>query len=236
MRHTRTAVLLLALVIPFTTFAQNSRSTRHRPRTIEGTVIGRREGPRWLAIVIESGGRRYMVTTDHDPNALGRDPTRIGDVESIGSRVRVTYIGSEPWEANMPALNATRIVRLGNQSVAPRGRQLSSTAQNWDTFWNTFRTAVRKRDRVALKGMMTVEFNTLAGISYTAPDARDAVLQDINWNNLDKVLRQGVGPLQKARGKTIRQAPPILKGVGMVAIFEISSDGRWRWSDFYFYH
>jgi hypothetical protein len=85
--------------------------------------------------------------------------------------------------------------------------------------------------------MMTVEFNTLGGVSYPGPDdERGDVLRNINWNHLDEVLRKGVGPLQKARGKAIRQAPPLLKDVGMVAFFELGKDGRWRWSDFYFYH
>lgn len=130
MKLIRIAVLFLALMISFAVYAQNSRSTRHRPRTIEGTVVDKREGPSWLAIVIESGGRRYMVTTAYNPNSLGRDPVMVGDVESIGARVRVTYIGSEPWEANMPALYATRVVRLTNQIVSPRGNIPTSVAQS----------------------------------------------------------------------------------------------------------
>jgi len=117
MKLTRIAVLFLALVMPFAVYAQHSRSTRHRPRTIEGTVVDKREGPSWLAIVIESGGRRYMVTTAYNPNSQRRDPIMVRDVESIGARVRVTYVGSEPWEPNMPALYATRIVRLNNQAT-----------------------------------------------------------------------------------------------------------------------
>jgi hypothetical protein len=159
-------------------------------------------------------------------------------IESIGTRVKVIYAKTEPWINNTVALVATRIIKLDDQTTTQRGSKELSVAQggDWNSFWNNFRTAAQKRDRVALKRMMTVEFNTLAGISYTDPDARDAVLQDINWNELDKVLRKNVGPLQKARGKTIRQAPPIVNDVGMVAIFEKGSNGRWRWSDFYFYH
>jgi hypothetical protein len=123
-----------------------------------------------------------------------------------------------------------------NTSEAP-----STQGNNWDAFFTAFRAAVRRRDRVALRGMMTVEFNTLGGVSYPGPDdERGDVLRNINWNHLDGVLRKGVGPLQRisflARGKTIRQAPPLLKDVGMVAFFELGKDGRWRWSDFYFYH
>jgi hypothetical protein len=119
MKLTRIAVLFLTLMIPFTVFAQNSRSTRHRPRTIEGTIIGRRDGMAWYGIVVESSGRRYMVTIANNPNNRVRDPVVVGDVESVGARVRVTYIGSEPWSDNMLALYATRIVRLNNRTATP---------------------------------------------------------------------------------------------------------------------
>jgi len=112
----------------------------------------------------------------------------------------------------------------------------ASISQDWDTFWNAFRAAVRKRDKLALKRMMIVKFNSAAGKSYSNPDARAAALQDLDWHHLDEVIRQGIGPLRKERNTTVRQAPPSLNDVGMVAFFELGKDGRWRWADFYFYH
>jgi hypothetical protein len=238
MRHTRIVVVFIALAIPFTALAQKSLRPQANSRTLEGVVVDTTGGPQWIGIVVESNGRRYVVSISNsrypasDPKVTGRG------IESIGTRVKVTYTKTEPWINDTVALVATRIIKLDDQTTTQRGSKEPSVAQggDWNSFWNTFRAVARRRDKVALKRMMTVEFNTLAGISYSDPDARDAVLQDINWNELNKVLMKNVGPLQNARGKTIRQAPPILKDVGMVAIFEKGNDGRWRWSDFYFYH
>lgn len=112
----------------------------------------------------------------------------------------------------------------------------STQGNDWDTFFNAFRAAVRRRDKLALKRMMIAKFNEAAGISYTDPDARNAVLTDLNWSGLDDVLRKSVSSPQKQRGKTIRQVPSFLNDVGMVAVFELGKDGRWRWSDYYFFH
>lgn len=238
MNQKQFVTLLLALIIPLCAHAQGSRTIRHQTQTLEGTVVALAGVSRWAGITVESGGRRYEIQLKNfdfpnsGPKVIG------GNVMEIGTRVRVLYTSVKSWNDGTLSLNATRVIKLDGQAVTQRNsQQASSQSGNWNTFWNAFRGAVRKRDRVALKGMMTVEFNTLGGVSYPSPDdERATVLRDINWNHLDEALRKGVGPLQKARGKTIRQAPPLLKDVGMVAIFEISSDRRWRWSDWYFFH
>ena len=113
---------------------------------------------------------------------------------------------------------------------------VSTQGNDWNAFFTAFRAAIRRRDKQALKRMMTVNFNEAAGISYTDSDARDAVLANLNWSQLDDVIRQRVSAPQKQRGKTIRQVPAVLNDVAMVAVFELGNDGRWRWSDYYFFH
>jgi len=114
--------------------------------------------------------------------------------------------------------------------------QSTRKSADWVAFYSAFRSAVRKRDKQALKSMMAIEFNKGAGISYSDPDARDAVLRDMNWKGLDQVLRKGVSSVKSQGGKSIRHIPSQMSDVGMVAFFELRNDGRWEWSDYYFYH
>lgn len=123
----------------------------------------------------------------------------------------------------------------GVASAQTRARN-SGANQSWQQFYIAFRNAVRKRDKVALKRMMAVNFNSAAGISYSESDARDAVLRDLDWDSLNQLLSQGVGPIKKENGKAVRQAPPSLESTGMVAFFELGRDGRWRWADYYYHH
>lgn len=233
--------LLLTLVLPLVAHAQGSKTIRHQTQALEGTVVALAGVSRWAGITVESGGRRYEIQLENfdfpnsGPKVVG------GNVMEIGTRVRVLYTSVKSWNDGTLSLNATRVIKLESQAVTqnnPQGK--SSQSANWNTFWNAFRDAVRKRDKVALRGMMAVEFNVLGGVSYPGPDdERGDVLRSINWNHLDEAIRTGVGPLQRitflGHSKTIRQAPPLIKDVGMVAIFEMSG-GRWRWSDWYFSH
>jgi hypothetical protein len=232
MRLARITTLFLVLVIPFTAYAQKSRVSQHRPRTIEGTVVDKREGPSWLAIVIESGGRRYMVTTAYNPNSLGRDPVMIGDVESIGARVKVTYIGSEPWEPNMPALYATRIVRVSSESTSQRRGRGSVTGGDWQSFWIEFHAAVRKRDRIALRQLMSTSFEWAGDGNVSAGEAINNLDRGVvSWQSILKSVNNGVINCKSKDSScwnfSGRQAKRTIKHNWLV--FELEAGGRWRW-------
>lgn len=85
MRNTLTIGLLLAFALPQTAPAQKQRSTR----SLEGVVVAHEDGAKWHGIVVESKGVKYTFPTY---SAIDREPKIIGgDVEPIGTRVRVTY-------------------------------------------------------------------------------------------------------------------------------------------------
>lgn len=86
------------------------------PRTLEGVVVDTTGGARWMGIVVESAGKRYVVATSNNPENHVKDPQVVGEVGTVGARVRVTYVGTEPWGSDMLALHATRVVRLGSHS------------------------------------------------------------------------------------------------------------------------
>jgi hypothetical protein len=209
--------------------------------TIEGTVVAANQSIHSIDVTIESNGLRYsfcIACQGTSPELIGIDNIyAFADNSAVGTRLRVTYTKIQRYKSQgiwMYSVDAKRVVKLDGGSQPPSTS--SVTTNSWNQFWNAFRAAVRKRDKLALKRMMIVKFNSAAGVSYSNPDARAAALENLNWSNLDEVIRQGVGPLKNERGKTIRQAPPSLNGVGMVAFFELGKDGHWRWSDFYFYH
>lgn len=217
------SVICLAFVLLFVGV------TNAQTKSMTGTVIDYTVGNRgtWAGITIKVGNKKYFVYTDSTTLPTAKI---VGKVDEVGRRVRVFYtkIGNSPGYDG--ELSATRIVEIGES------KSLSAQSSDWDAFWNSFRAAVRRRDKMALKRMMIVKFNSASGKSYSNPDARAAALQDLDWDHLDDVIRQGVGPLRKERGVTVRQAPASLNDVGMVAVFELGKDGRWRWADFFFYH
>jgi hypothetical protein len=218
------AITLIA-VIPLQ--SQNSKLRLRQPRTLEGVVVAREEGPRWVGIVVESASKKYLVTLAYNPDAHVKDPAVIGgDVEAIGTRVRITFTGWDPWPPDMLALYATRVVRLPQRSVAP-----STPANDWDSFWTTFRSAVKRRDRAALKTMMIRDFEWSFGL-YPPGDHRDTLFRSLdryhNWTTLDQVLAKGVST-RFENGKELRIARASGNFGAWRAGFERDSDGRWRW-------
>lgn len=112
----------------------------------------------------------------------------------------------------------------------------------WKPFFNAFRAAVRKRDRVALRKMMSDDFFSSPGND----PGIDAAFKDWDdphvrgWETLNRVLRQGTVPVaawwgEDADGKhIIRVAPPAANVrrnidralIDWYAFFEFR-DGRW---------
>src|SRR5437870_8667558 len=196
MRQIWIAALCIAIMVPFTASAQRARKSGSL--SLEGVVVYTTGGPRWMGIVVESGGRKYMVTTRNNPDNHSRDPIVVGgDVETIGTRVRVTYTrnATEPW-GDMLALNATRIVNLGNELAGVGGT-------SWQSFWSGLRAAVNRRDRAALREMMPSDFvyNCCDSFDSNANgETRDEAFRDWDdpkvrgWIALSRVLSQGSVP------------------------------------------
>lgn len=131
--------------------------------------------------------------------------------------------------------------------------QTNAAERAWKPFFTTFRAAVKRRDREALKKMLAPDFlATLGGIDDANGDGdiRDDVLlywdepQARRWEALERTLAMGTVPYtyrHDAGDKTPKRvAPPaanvrrsMARGdVDWYAIFEFRADGRWYCTDF----
>lgn len=224
MKFAPTVIALLMLIIPLTALPQSRKS---QLRTLEGTVVGREESPRWAGIVVESGGTRYVV-----PIMGGRfEGTEIvgGDVSAIGTLVRVTYSGRDRWGTNAFLLRPSRIINLSAQ-VTPRGGRSRQTTTprggDWNSFWTAFRTAVNSRDRASLKRMMATPFGS-SGLENTPTkwvkfmDETEGV-----WEATARAVQSGTKPFPEYSRDIGR--PSRITNMRYL-IFVLGKDGRWRW-------
>lgn len=225
MKFTPTVIALLMLSVPLTALPQ---SKHIRLKTIEGTVVGREESPRWAGIVVESGGTRYVV-----PIMGGRfEGTQIvgGDVSEVGTPVRVTYSGRDRWGTNAFLLRPSRIVNLSAQSVTPRGRSrqaITPRSGDWDSFWTAFRAAINARDRTSLMRMMATPFES-SGLENTPAkwvkfmDETEGV-----WEATARAVQSGTKPFPEYSRDIGR--PSRITNMRYL-IFVLGKDGRWRWA------
>lgn len=208
------SVLLLLTFSAETVSLQRIR--RFPVRSLEGVVVDTTGGARWMGIVVESGGRRHTVTTANNPDNQMRDPVIIGDISTIGTRVRVTYNGSEPWGQNETALYATKIVSLNNQTTAS-----SRPDASWLSFWRRFRGAVNTRNKSAVKALMSSERDFFSG---GGGENRDEWIRMIDnnrtWRWLQRSVASGTMVFQHERGPS-----RITKDRNLIFVF---ISGAWR--------
>ncbi len=117
----------------------------------------------------------------------------------------------------------------------------------WESFFPTFRDAVRRRDREALKEMMIPEFFYSGGGGCDDGDCRDEAFEFWDdphvrgWRAFDRILAEGAVPQAawwdagRNREHPSRVAPRAANSrrnidAGIIewyAIFEFREDGRW---------
>src|ERR1044072_9212841 len=112
-------------------------------------------------------------------------------------------------------------------TVAQTSRSVNAAAnKSWPKFWAEFRTAINRRDKTALKRMMSspVAVNcTLEG----SPDTAEQWLNKVDgayWRKLQKMRASGT------KSRTTRGRPQRVtwEGPEDVQLFEFGADGRWR--------
>ena len=145
------------------------------------------------------------------------------------------------------------MVQGESAQTRPRGlaAQKLVAAKAWPSFFQSFRAAVSKRDRVALKEMMVRDFffSGGGGDDNHNDDSRDEAfkfLDDPNvkgWQAFDKALAKGAAPSTPnaaANGKKYltRVAPPAARNTTnlatappWIAYFEFR-DGKWYCTSF----
>jgi len=106
-----------------------------------------------------------------------------------------------------------------------------ASSNDWDSFWKGFRDAVRRRNRVALKGMMIRDFEWSFGL-YPPGDNRDTLFRSLDryhsWTTLDRVLDQRtVARFENGEELLIARLGPDFGS--WRAGFKRGSDGRRRW-------
>lgn len=150
--------IALLLLLGLTAYAQRAKAPI--ARMLEGVVVDTTGGARWMGIVVESAGKRYVVATANNPDNHVKDPQVVGEVGTIGTRVRVTYIGTEPWGSDMLALHATRVVRLGDKSQTlnstdPTTGSAPRSSASVDDAMRKFIDAMRRKDSATFKTLFS---------------------------------------------------------------------------------
>jgi hypothetical protein len=127
--------------------------------------------------------------------------------------------------------------------INPRGPNSMSPDEAWNAFWSQFQDAVNRRDRVALRAMMSPKFDYSFGDANGTPTKAFRYWNNprVNgWTALSDVIARGAvrynpPPQWEMKGQ-VRIAPPVAgrdgNYVGWRAIFELGKDGRWQFVAF----
>jgi ketosteroid isomerase-like protein len=180
-------------------------------------------------LLLPTGGQRFIITYAllngcHACEVAGSAHVAF-DFDRAGNLLRTHLLG----------LTA---VPINRRPLSPDERG-SASQGDWDSFWSAFRAAVRRRDRKALKAMMTPNFEWNFAGEPNNPDAAFGYWDKRAWAALDRVLAQGTVPYQQGdpmkKNVTSRIAPPVATRDyydEWRAVFELGTDGRWRWAAF----
>jgi hypothetical protein len=227
-------LICAAFVFLFGNFASGQN------KSLTGDIVKEILENKWAAIVIDVGGKKYAVQTEfHASFGDEKDGVKSWKVKTIGNisegrTVQVFYKKidcTHAYEEGVPCwLDATRIVEVKRavRPITPRG---ASVSQDWGTFWNVFRAAVRKRDRVMLRTMMPSRF--LWGIDdYIAQDQVFQNLDESNgklWRQLKIAVTRGARRCHPPYCN-LTQRPAYHTWLPLEALFELGTDGQWRWT------
>src|SRR5205085_8286884 len=149
---------------------------------------GNRNFPTWLyrrtasgyELLLKAGNELKPLATSTNGYRDLENSGGLGAFESLtivfkfdGNKYRDCTIKHYAWQGNKWVLQSTENKCAGQLSrVNGRQRVASTSADNWENFWNTFRAAVQRRDRRALRAMMIPDFSWTFG-SYPPGDHRD---------------------------------------------------------------
>jgi len=108
--------------------------------------------------------------------------------------------------------------------VGQKSQVNAAAAKAWPQFWTAFRTAVKKRDRAALRGMISPDFST----AFDQPESWFHSPDDvIKWIDQMKLWSELVHSL--ASGSRIdRGDRPVRCTKNGSWCFKFGTDGRWR--------
>ena len=156
---------------------------------------------------------------------------RGGQTYVNGERVRLTDDNSACADAASPSVATTATMAAS-----------SRTAGDWDGFFTALRGAVRRRDRAALQGIMSAQFEYANALAVPPNEVFSQLDFDggTNWTILEKTLAQPVKPFKLADAtRPLRSAThPAPCGEGCryqsKVVFEQDPSGQWRWKAMFF--
>jgi hypothetical protein len=227
MKHTLILLLSLLLSFPVASYAQRASS---KPNLRSGTIVGVIQRTDSYNGRIQS----IIVKTDNyvfDLDVLAAPAVVIGgDISRPGTRVSVTYrrLDKSEMDANYYTGTAVKIEVLTSGNTV---RKINVAAHNnWNLFWSDFRTAVRNRDRVALRAMMSADFSSWYKFDATPDEAIRLIDRNNGYSHIEGILNK---PFESyyCGDQSCRQVPANAgEGYeGWYVVFQKGKDGRWRW-------
>ncbi|MGH9841380.1 MAG: hypothetical protein ACREEM_21715, partial [Blastocatellia bacterium] len=123
-------------------------------------------------------------------------------------------------------------ILMGAKTSAAQRRAATGQGE-WATFLSAFQNAVRKRDRFALRTLMSDSFEWAGDGKVSSADAINYIDQGIvSWQNILKSINGGVINCKYKDSScwnfSGRQAKRTTKPNWLV--FELGSDSRWKWA------
>lgn len=220
MRFPHVPFWLMLLLLPVLTYAQTSSGS------IEGVVVDYVSGNHSDTTTVEARGKSYLFCLGC-PGSIKDSPQIIGGNDiRVRTRVRVTYAKlTRSKDGGEFYIKALRVVNLSNQS-RPKGPSTGSADETWTSFWQGFRAAVMKRDRAALKKLMTNPFDSGGGGDYS-PDKWIRFLDERKaWGHVQKSVASGTRPFEEY-SRSIGKPSRVTNRKHLIFVF---SNGRWRWA------
>jgi hypothetical protein len=99
--------------------------------------------------------------------------------------------------------------------------------KSWNTFWQSFQTAVKNRNKATLKSMMSKESFVADGGLMSSSSERNSFINGIGskeWKMMDAAIKKGI--------KVMDNTGKATKGELLIFRFE---NGKWYWSESWFY-
>jgi hypothetical protein len=130
-------------------------------------------------------------------------------------------------------ITSSVVAAQNNQYVSSVAAKLSTAQRNaaaeqeqWSKFWPAFRDAVRKRDRMALKRMISTPFDSGGGGDYSPSQWIKLMDEENFWPEIQKSLDTGTKPFPEYSRETKRPSRVTNR---KHLIFVFGADGRWHW-------